>query len=510
MKRVLDRVTGAVTMYMLVIILLGAIQVIALVLALAGVLSYSPLAQLASAAVAVGVTIGSSWLLARIMRVPAHLPSAVITGLLVFFIMIPSLDPVWLLTIALAGLLASVSKYLIALRGRHILNPAAFGTFVVGVLVFSGVLPFTSFPGWWVGTSALLIPVAIGAFLVLYRTQRLVLGGLFLALVIAIGATGALLRGGTPMDALTLTILSSPWVFFAGFMLTEPLTLAPRRWQQLVEAAIVALLIPIPFSLGPAVSNTPQLALLVGNVFAFIMGQRRGIRLTYLGKTALSPTTWELAFQPKHPVSFVPGQYMELGIPHRKADFRGSRRYFSISSAPTPEGPITFAISMPTKASSFKRALLELEPGATITGTSVGGDFALPRDTAEPLLLIAGGIGITPFASQLAHATERGEKRDVTVVYSSSASGEVPYASLLAASGARVVLFSPEAPSPLPPNWVYGGAQRVSGERLAETVPDVAARRTYISGPPALVSDLRRAARSQGAKRIHTDDFSGY
>ncbi len=509
MKRWLDRITGLVTMYVLVIVLLTAIGVIALVMSLVGVLSYPVLALLASAAVSVGVTIGSSWVIARIARVTPHLPSAVITGLLIFFIMIPTLDLVGLAVIGLAGLIASVSKYVIAVRGRHVLNPAALGTFVVGVLVFSGVLPFATFPGWWVGTSALLIPVAISAFLVLYRTQRLVFGGVFLALVIVIGAAAVLLREGSPLDALTLTILSSPWVFFAGFMLSEPLTLPPRRWQQLVEAAIVAVLIPIPFGAGP-VTNTPQLALLVGNVFAFLTGQRRGIRLTYLGKTALSPTTWELSFQPKHPVSFLPGQYMELAIPHRKEDFRGSRRYFSISSAPTADGPITFAISLPSKSSSFKRALLDLEPGAAVVGTSVGGDFALPREVSEPLLLIAGGIGITPFASQLAHATERGEKRDVTVVYATSAPGSMPYAELLERSGARVVLFAPDAPTPLPPNWVYGGAERVSGDRLAETVPDVAARRTFISGPPALVSDLRRAARSQGARHVHTDYFSGY
>jgi len=509
MRSLLDRVTGAVTMYMLAILLLSAIGVIAVVLSLLGMLSYAAPDLLVSAAVSLVVTVGSSWLVARILRVSAHLPSAIITGLLVFFIMIPSADPVGLLLIALAGLIASGTKHLIAVRGRHILNPASAGTFVVGILVFSGLLPFTSFPGWWVGTSALLLPVAIGAFLMLYRTQRLVLGGTFLALVIAIGTIATLVRGGTMVDALALTILSSPWVFFAGFMLTEPLTLPPRRWQQLTEAAIVALLIPIPFGFGP-VTNTPQLALLVGNLFAFVAGQRRGIRLTYLGKTALSPTTWELAFQPAHPISFVAGQYMELAIPHRKADFRGSRRYFTISSAPGADRPITFTISLPTKSSSFKRALVDLEPGATVVGTSVGGDFTLPKDASEPLLLIAGGIGITPFASQLAHATERGETRDVTVVYATSAPGEVPYARMLELSGARVVLYAPDAPSPLPPNWIYGGAERVSGEGLAQTVPDVAGRRTFISGPPALVSDLRRAARAQGARRIHTDYFSGY
>ncbi len=77
-------------------------------------------------------------------------------------------------------------------------------------------------------------------------------------------------------------------------------------------------------------------------------------------------------------------------------------------------------------------------------------------------------------------------------------------------SGARVVLFAPEAPSSLPEGWMYGGSGRVTGERLAEAVPDLARRRVYVSGPPALVTDLRTALRSQGVRRVHSDYFSGY
>ena len=182
----------------------------------------------------------------------------------------------------------------------------------------------------------------------------------------------------------------------------------------------------------------------------------------------------------------------------------------SISWAPALDAPITFAITTPSKSSSFKQALLDLEPGAAVTGTGVGGDFALPTDVTEPLLLVAGGIGITPFASQLAHATERGEKRDVVVLYSTSSPGPLPYGDLLARSGARVVLYAPEAPASLPPGWEYAGAGRVTGERVASAVPDAAKRRAFVSGPPALVNDLRRALRSQGAKRVHSDYFSGY
>lgn len=507
MRKWLDRVTGAVTMYGLVLLSLIGIGVIAFVLALLGQLSAGPLDLLGSAVVALAFTVGSNWIIAKALRIEPHIESSLITALLLFFVLGPSLDPVGLASIALGGVIASGSKYLLAARGRHIFNPAAVGAFVVTLLAFAGVEGFT-FATWWVGTPYLLPPVAIAAFLILYRTQRLTMGVVFIVVSAASAVLRYLLGGSAPADALSYVFLSSPAVFFAGFMLSEPLTLPPRRWQQLAEATIVALISTVPFSFG-LVTSTPQVALLVGNLLAFFAGQRRGIRLAYLGKTRLNDTTWELSFQPARRVRFSPGQYMELTIPHRKADFRGKRRYFSISSAPSETGPITFALTMPSKASSFKQALLELEPGATVHGTSVGGDFALPRDASVPLLLIAGGIGITPFASQLAYATERGEKRDVVVVYATSAAGPLPYRELLERSGARVVLYGP-APEHLPEGWVYGGEGRVTGERLAAAVPDAAARRAFVSGPPALVTDLRRALRSQGAKRVRSDYFTGY
>ena len=59
--------------------------------------------------------------------------------------------------------------------------------------------------------------------------------------------------------------------------------------------------------------------------------------------------SWELAFEPARAVHLLAGQYMELTIPHRKAGFRGSRRYFSIASAPGDE-QLTFAITVPSKS----------------------------------------------------------------------------------------------------------------------------------------------------------------
>ena len=97
----------------------------------------------------------------------------------------------------------------------------------------------------------------------------------------------------------------------------------------------------------------------------------------------------------------------------------------------------------------------------------------------------------------------------LVLVYATSATGPLPYRELLERSGAHVVLYGPD-PGTLPAGWVYGGEGRVTGERLAQSVPDAVSRRAFVSGPPALVNDLRKALRSQGARRVHSDYFSGY
>jgi ferredoxin-NADP reductase len=195
---------------------------------------------------------------------------------------------------------------------------------------------------------------------------------------------------------------------------------------------------------------------------------------------------------------------MELTLPHEKPDARGWRRVFSIASAPGPT--VRFGIRLPERASSFKRALLDLEPGARVSATSVGGDFVLPKGDS-PVLLVAGGIGITPYISQL----EQVRSRDVALVYAISTADDLAYADLIAKAGcSSVTVVSATKPSKLPKGWIWLQAQRLTGEQLLAAVPDVRTRHTYLSGTPAMVGALKSALRRAGVRRIHTDVFIGY
>jgi ferredoxin-NADP reductase len=524
MKARIDTVLGRVTMYNLVIAVLGALIVIAFVASASGQLFYTPGQLLLHLVVALLATVASSWLFARLFRTRSHLPSAVITAQLIFFVFMPTADPSGLLLLALAGVLASASKFVLAWRGRHIFNPVAAAAVIMSLT--------TLYPSaWWVATPVLLPFVAVGALLVLYRTHRLALGLSFIVLALAITVVRLMLLEAGFGDALWLAIGSFPVVFLAGFMLTEPLTLPPRRWQQFTVAGVVAILFSSGLNIGP-VYFTPEIALVVGNAIAFAFGQRRGVSLRYLGSRALTPTSAEFDFEPAAPLRFRPGQYVEMSLPHRKTDARGGRRVFSIASA--PDSPVvSIGLKTPTPGSSFKAALQTLEPGTTVRATTVGGDFLLPSDPAAPVLLAAGGIGITPFISQLASRARGGSggaaesadaaaparaaraaraagPSDVVLVYSVSSADELAYRPELEAAGIRVLVTAPTEPASLPTGWEYLGAGRLTRELLRAAVPDVASRHAYVSGPPGFVDHVATELRRAGARAVRTDQFAGY
>jgi ferredoxin-NADP reductase len=501
----LDRILGRVTMYGLVIICLSLIGVAALVLGLLGQLSVMPLPLLASAAVLLLASYIANGVLGVVFRTKPQLSSMVITALLLLFIFQPTLDPGGLAVLALAAVVAALTKYVLAIRGRHVFNPAAAAAFIVGSIP---ALTGGTFVVWWIGTPALLPFTLIGALAILFRTRRLWLGAVFVVVATAAWVVTFSSTGQAPLDGVSFALLSYPTVFFAGFMLSEPLTLPPRRWQQIVEAGIVGALFGIAFHVGP-ISSSPQFALLVGNLLAFFAGQRRRIRLTSVGKRQLSPTSWEFEFQPTSPVTFVAGQFMEVTLPHRRPDSRGWRRVFSIASAPGDGSPVKFGIRLPEKSSSFKKALLALEPGAKVTGTSVGGDFVLPGDDSK-LLLVAGGIGITPYIAQLEQLRASGSPRDVALVYAIASKDDLAYAEELKKAGCAVTVISREKPVPLPKGWKWVESQRMTGEQLLKVVPDAKDRHTFLSGPPSMVGSLKSALRRSGSRRIHTDVFIGY
>ena len=503
--RRLDAFTGRWTMYRLTVFLLLGITAWSFVLSFAGALFYTPAELAATAITAVVSALVASRVMGLLFRTRPQTDSSLITGLLLYFLLWPSTEGGALLTVALAAGAATASKYLLVWRGRHIFNPAALGA---AVLALTGL----GAAAWWVAAPLMLVAVLPAAALILYRNRLLPMAGVFL-LAAGVIITVRMIAAGEPLPTALWTLLASyPVVFFAGFMLSEPLTLPPRRVQRLAEAAVVGVLFAVPLSIGP-VFMSPELALLAGNLLAFALAPRTGIRLRLRENRALTPTARELVFEPVHPLRFQPGQYVELSLPHGTADARGTRRIFSLTTAPEDAATVAVGLRAAEPVSSFKTALLKLKPGAVVSATAVAGDFLLPRDRGVPLLLIASGIGITPFMSQLRSVAASGGPdgivpRDVVLVYAASSTDELAYAAELHGMGLRVLVCTPEDPQIS--GWTWLGPGLPDAQTLAREVPDVASRAAYVSGSPAAVAAARAAVRGAGGRSVRTDAFLGY
>lgn len=499
-----DGFLGRTTTYRVMTWALGAILLCSIVLSLAGPVHQDPLAIFLFAVVAVLVTWLTSSACGALWRTRAHAESSVITGLILALLFWPQLNATSFLTLTGVAVVAGLSKFLIAVRARHVLNPAAAGALIGGL----AAVPFGGFPAaWWVATPALLPVVVVAGLVVVVRARRGTLVATTLAASLAILIPRLVLDGLGPVDAVGTAFRSYPIVFVACFMLTEPLTLPPRRRQQLAVATVVGVLTFVPFHLG-SMYNSPELALVVGNVLAFLVAPRRAVHLRVQRQRTVIPGVREVAFAPVNPVRWEPGQWIELHVPHADADARGSRRVFSVASAPGEELTVAFRLS--DSPSTFKAALSAVPTGGLVRATAVGGDFLLPRDASVPLLLVAGGIGVTPFVSQLAVVARSHARRDVVVLLLLRPGDPPAYPDVLLASGARVVVVTPTIPDDLPSAWTRVVSATLDPDLLLAHVPDAAGRVSYVSGSPAMVDHARRALRGAGVRRVRIDAFSGY
>lgn len=479
---------------------LTGIWLAAFVLAFIGQLGFSPWALLVSTLVLVGSTYVTSVLCGLLFGVRVHAESSFITGLILSFLFLPSIEVSQLAILAFVGMIAGASKFLIVWRGRHIFNPAAFAAVIIGLTGLGAA-------AWWVATPILTPVVLLVMAILLYQTKRTFLAGVFLAITAPVLVITFLAFGANVWESLVL-LLSWPLLFLAGFMLTEPLTLPPRKWQMYIVSAVVAVAFLLPFEIGP-LTMSPALALLLGNIVAAFFAVRHAITLTFKERNVLTPTTDELVFTTTTPFTYEAGQYAELWLPQIKYEFRGFRRNFSLTSSPTDD-LITFGVKFYSPSSSFKQALRTLETGAPVSVTNVSGDFVLPRQTERPLLFVAGGIGITPFISHLRWLKAKGEARDIVLIYTVGNTEEVAYKDVLIQLGIRIIIVAPHKPTDIPKEWRYVEGTRIDYGALKLLVPDITERWAYASGPTPFVQVAKHELRKIGVQGVKTDYFAGY
>jgi glycine betaine catabolism B len=505
MERMLDRFLNQFPMYRVVMYGLLILQTVSILFGFFGVLPYSGSVLLVHALVLFLTTAVVHSFSSKICRIPVNTESSTITALILFFLLWPLGEVKYVFITMAAVVLAHVSKYIFAIKKVHVFNPAAMAVFILGLLG-QGVV------SWWVGSTVLMPFVAVIGLFIVHKIRRktMVVWFVFSALVTL--TVSSLWNSQSPWETVRLALLSGPLLFFATVMFTEPLTTPSTRRLQMKYGLLVGILYGLQFSVGRLYSS-PEFALLVGNMFSFIVSKRQRLTLTVKKVIEEAKGMRSLYFSSDIPVHYLPGQYMEWTLPHTPTDSRGNRRYFTIASSPT-ETDLQISVKIPYNTiSSFKQTLVSLKVGDTIIANQVAGDFILPEDQSIPLVFIAGGVGITPFRSMIAFLVDQHQRRTIHLLYIASDPDEFAYQSLFQQAekelGIHVhyMLSTKDTSS----NW-KGLSGRVSKTMIENIVHEPKKYQWFISGPQRLVHSTSHVLTELliPSHQVHTDYFPGF
>lgn len=220
--------------------------------------------------------------------------------------------------------------------------------------------------------------------------------------------------------------------------------------------------------------------------------------LTLIEKEHLIDNIWAFRFRPSGPFMWTPGQYMRVELPHDNPDAEGTKRWFTISSAPYDGiAQITTRVT----ESTFKQALSKLAEGGELQLLEEPeGDFVW-QDSELPIIFVAGGIGVTPFRSILRQRLHDNLPLNVTLIWGSR-TPDLPFKDEVeqwqaANSGFKVH---------------YATGNPLTAEKIAELEPDINTSLVYVSGPEPMVQALSKDLIAHGLPetQVKQDEFPNY
>lgn len=489
MLNLIDNFLNSYTIYRVVLYGLIIEATATILFGFFGILPYPGINLLISAVLLIAVCYLTNKLLAKIFKALTNYESFAITALILFLILIPANSFSNIFPLIFGAILAMASKYILAINKKHIFNPAAVAALILGF--------FSNGASWWVANPPLSPITIIVGLLIVRKIHRFSLLFSFSAFSITAIFASAFLSNRPIVNIADTLLLSWPIVFFSTIMLTEPLTTPPTKKLQIIYGALTGILFGSQFQIGP-IFSTPELALVLGNIYSYWVSPRYKLYLKLKQKMKLSPQIYHFEFTPDQKFNFQAGQYLEWTLPHQNPDSRGNRRFFTTASSPTEEN-ILLGVRIIDNSSSFKKALLALGKDTIISCSQLAGEFTLPKNKEEKLVFVAGGIGITPFRSMVKFLMDTKDRRDIVLFYAASTPQDFVYKELFDQAGKTIGLKT-----------IYA-VGRIDKDAIKK-VPDFENRKFYLSGPQGAVNAYKILLSQLSVKKtnIKTDYFPGY
>jgi ferredoxin-NADP reductase/DMSO/TMAO reductase YedYZ heme-binding membrane subunit len=196
------------------------------------------------------------------------------------------------------------------------------------------------------------------------------------------------------------------------------------------------------------------------------------------------------------PFKHLPGQYLVLSL---FINGKKVNRTYTIASSPTQSKYCEITVKREEKGQVSRLLHKAVHQGDVVQVSAPAGRFTFDGAQAASVVLIAGGVGITPLMSILRYLTDHRWIGEIHLIYSAKTPRDIIFRRELHDLQTRclnlrvhVTLTRAEGT-----DWT-GRKGRITAELLMQAVPDLVRRPVYICGPASMMAPTIQLLRELG------------
>lgn len=208
------------------------------------------------------------------------------------------------------------------------------------------------------------------------------------------------------------------------------------------------------------------------------------------------------------PFDFLPGQFLQVEVTPQPE--KTARRSYTIASSPTQRAYVELTVKREEQGAVSRYLHDTLAVGDLLKVTGPFGEFTFTGTDAESIVLIAGGVGITPMMSVLRYLTDIAWPGQIFFLYGARSTEEFVFRDELERLERRFANLHVMAAMQRSAGTVWLGPEGpITQDILRSAVPDIAKRRVHLCGPPGMMAAMREQLAALGVPeaQLHTEAF---
>jgi ferredoxin-NADP reductase len=207
------------------------------------------------------------------------------------------------------------------------------------------------------------------------------------------------------------------------------------------------------------------------------------------------------------PFTFVPGQFLTYSA---EIDGKLVRRSYTIASSAAQTAYVETTIKREDKGIFSDYMHEKIAVGDLIDVMGPSGAFTFSGKEADSVVLIGGGVGITPLMAAIRYLADIAWPGEIFLIYGARSTSEFIFRDELEHRQRRMPNLHVAATMARSTGTSWMGAEGpINREFLAQSVPDLTKRHIHLCGPPGMMQAMRTLLADLGvpAEQIKTEAF---